>query len=145
FAFDIEDFAFAQSEELGDYMELRKLKIHEVSVVEVGANQSTELLAVKERIAQLKNGPLSKSNEGQLREAISLIDDVLSSLDEPDDDDDGNDEDQDTDDQISVIGSRHGTVLADHDGVVQDQAKAGDHPDVALADIYVIAMEGDLS
>src|SRR5690625_1233977 len=39
FAFDIEDFAFAQSEELGDYMELRKLKIHEVSVVQVGANQ----------------------------------------------------------------------------------------------------------
>src|SRR5699024_11871438 len=35
FAFDIEDFAFAQSEELGDYMELRKLKIHEVSVVQV--------------------------------------------------------------------------------------------------------------
>src|SRR5699024_8240239 len=50
FAVDIEDFAFAQSEELGDYMELRKLKIHEVSVVQVGANKSTELLAVKERI-----------------------------------------------------------------------------------------------
>lgn len=145
FAFDIEDFAFAQSEELGDYMELRKLKIHEVSVVQVGANQSTELLAVKERIAQLKNGPLSKSNEGQLREAISLIEDVLSSLDEPDDDDDGNDEDQDTDDEKSVKDSGNGPVLPEHDGVVQDQAKSGGHPDVALANIYMIAMEGDLS
>src|SRR5690625_1938655 len=145
FAFDIEDFAFAQSEELGDYMELRKLKIHEVSVVQVGANQSTELLAVKERISQLKNGPLSKSNEGQLREAISLIEDVLSSLDEPDDDDDGNDEDQDTDDEKSVKDSGNGPVLPEHDGVVQDQAKSGGHPDVALANIYMIAMEGDLS
>src|SRR5699024_853977 len=244
FAFDVEDFAFAQSEELGDYMELRKLKIHEVSVVQVGANQSTELLAVKERIAQLKNGPLSKSNvgqlreaisliedvlssldepdddddgndeyqdtddeksdkdsnnglvdrkstrlnsshvsisysniskrdtisiptrrssdlkeriaqlkngplsksnEGQLREAISLIEDVLTSVDEPDDDDDGNDEDQDTDDEKSVKDSGNGPVLPEHDGVVQDQAKSGGHPDVALANIYMIAMEGDLS
>src|SRR5699024_10978130 len=119
-------------------------KIHEVSVVQVGANQSTELLAVKERIAQLKNGPLSKSNEGQLREAISLIEDVLSSLDELDDDD-GNDEDQDTDDEKSVKDSGNGPVLPEHDGVVQDQAKSGGHPDVALANIYMIAMEGDLS
>src|SRR5699024_12714943 len=53
FAFDIEDFAFAQSEELGDYMELRKLKIHEVSVVQVGAIQSNELLVVRECITYL--------------------------------------------------------------------------------------------
>src|SRR5699024_1696252 len=115
FAFDVEDFAFAQSEELGDYMELRKLKIHEVSVVQLGANQSTESLAVKERIAQLKNSPLSKSNEWQLREALSLIEDVLSSLDEPDDDDDGNDEDQDADDEKSVKDSGNGPVLPAHD------------------------------
>src|SRR5690625_7357563 len=114
FAFDIEDFAFAQSEELGDYMELRKLKIHEVSVVQVGANQSTELLAVKERIAQLKNGPLSKSNEGQLREAISLIEDVLSSLDEQDDDDDSNDQDQETDDEKADKEYDNRTVLPKH-------------------------------
>src|SRR5690625_6912647 len=63
-------------------MELQMLKYKEVSVDQVGAKQTTELLAVKERIAQLKNGPLSKSNEGQLREAISLIEGVLSSLDE---------------------------------------------------------------
>src|SRR5690625_7875709 len=104
-------------------MELRKLKIHEVSVVQVGANQSTELLAVKERVAQLKNGPLSKSNEGQLREAISLIEDVLSSLDEPDDDD-GSDEDQDTDDEKSVKDDGNSPVMTERDGVDQHQANA---------------------
>ena len=145
FAFDIEDFAFAQSEELGDYMELRKLKIHEVSVVQVGANQSTELLAVKERIAQLKDGrSLSKSNEGQLREAISLIESVLSSLDEPGDDDDDNDEDQDADDDKSVKDSGDEPVKPEQQEAVEDQAKSGGQPDLALATINMIAMKGDL-
>src|SRR5699024_11312273 len=125
-------------------MELRKLKIHEVSVVQVGANQSTELLAVNERIAQLKNGPLSKSNEGQLREAISLIEDVLSSLDEPDDDDDGNDEDQDTDDEKSVKDSGNGPVLPEHDGVVVAQSNFVVHHDVAMVNIYLLVIVGVL-
>src|SRR5699024_7835030 len=46
FTFDIVVFVFAQSEELDDYMVLRKMNIHEISVVEVGANQSPELLGV---------------------------------------------------------------------------------------------------
>ena len=123
-----------------------KLKIHEVSVVQVGANQATELLAVKDRITRLKDASaMSKPHEDQLREAISLIEGVLSSLDEPDPDDGDEEQDVDDEDEKSVKDSGNGPVLPEHDGVVQDQAKSGGHPDVALANIYMIAMEGDLS
>src|SRR5690625_7943302 len=64
FAFDIEDFAFAQSEELGDYMELRKLKIHEVSVVQVGANRSEERRVGKEW--RTRRGPWRGRGSGRI-------------------------------------------------------------------------------
>lgn len=46
FAFDVEDGGWGERDGEPVY-ELRKLKLHEVSVVPVGANQETELLAVK--------------------------------------------------------------------------------------------------
>ena len=49
FAYDIGEGAWVdrKATEGGSYYELRKLRIHEVSVVPVGANQDTEVLAVK--------------------------------------------------------------------------------------------------
>jgi len=49
FAYDIVEAAWVERkpEDGGSYYELRKLLIHEVSVVPVGANQETEILAVK--------------------------------------------------------------------------------------------------
>lgn len=49
FAYDVLEAAWVdrKPEDGGSYYELRKLKIHEVSVVPVGANQDTEVLAVK--------------------------------------------------------------------------------------------------
>lgn len=49
FAYDVVEAAWVERkpEDGGSYYELRKLKIHEVSVVPVGANQDTEILAVK--------------------------------------------------------------------------------------------------
>lgn len=69
--------------------ELRELKVYEVSVVTAGANQETEILAVKsiptvaERtLRDLKAGRvLSSKNEGELREAHEAIGRVLSALD----------------------------------------------------------------
>lgn len=131
FAFDIEDYAFAESEELGDYLELRKMRLHEVSVVQVGANQATELLDVKDRLSRLKAGrALSTKNEDQLRQAQSLIEDVLSSIDQSDEKAD------DTQDSGDEPGS------PDQPDVVQDQAKSGGQPDLALANINMIALEG---
>lgn len=69
--------------------ELRELKLYEVSVVTIGANQETEILAVKsiptvaERaLRDVKAGRvLSAKNEGELRGAHEAIGRVLSALD----------------------------------------------------------------
>ena len=133
FAFDIEDYAFAESEEHGEYLELRKMKIHEVSVVQVGANQATELLDVKDRLTRLKAGrALSTKNEDQLRQAQSLIEDVLSSIDQADE--------KTAEPQVSDVESD----TPEQPDVVQEQAKSGGLPDLALANITLIALEGAL-
>jgi HK97 family phage prohead protease len=53
FAYDVIEGSDAKSDALGDYFELRKLKTYEVSVVPIGANQETEVLAVKAAIDAL--------------------------------------------------------------------------------------------
>ena len=72
FAYDVLDAAPAKSEALGDYYELRKLKTYEVSVVTIGANQETEILAVKsatEALLSKAGRVLSAKNENALRSA----------------------------------------------------------------------------
>lgn len=62
FGYTVLEGAFVESEEHGFYYEIRKVKLHEVSVVPIGANQETEILAAKsasggtieELVAQLK-------------------------------------------------------------------------------------------
>lgn len=49
FAYDVIDGGEAKGEGEESFYELRELKIHEVSVVPVGANQATEILEVKSR------------------------------------------------------------------------------------------------
>lgn len=86
FAYDVLEGAFvhaeqskaAGEEELGDYYELRKLKLYEVSLVPIGANQETEVLSVKHAADALKAGrTISAENEKSLREAIEKIQSVL--------------------------------------------------------------------
>lgn len=88
FAYDVIDGAPATIDG-EDVFELRDLKLYEVSVVTVGANQETEILAVKtlptvaERIiSDVKAGRvLSAKNENELRSAHEAIGRVLSVLD----------------------------------------------------------------
>lgn len=47
FAFDVLKGAWVDDEEEGDYYSIDKVKLYEVSVVPIGANQETEILAVK--------------------------------------------------------------------------------------------------
>ena len=47
FGYTVVEGAWVDSDEHGYYYELRKLKLHEVSVVPIGANQETEILAAK--------------------------------------------------------------------------------------------------
>ena len=65
--------------------ELRKLKLYEVSVVPIGANQETEILVVKANVeglaASVKAGrALSAKNEDELRKAYESIGRVLEAV-----------------------------------------------------------------
>jgi HK97 family phage prohead protease len=89
FAYEVQDSAWAKSDELGDYQALRKLHLFEVSVVGIGANQEAEILTVKTAAAMLADGVkagrvISAKNESSLRAARDAIDAVLSSLGDSD-------------------------------------------------------------
>lgn len=74
--------------ETEQYFELRELKLYEVSIVTVGANQETEILAVKQvptiaerALSDIKAGRvLSAKNESELRNAHESIGRVLTAL-----------------------------------------------------------------
>lgn len=88
FAYDVIDAieTYTDGEET---TELRELKLYEVSVVTIGANQETEIMAVKEAglyaelmAANLKAGRvLSAKNENEIRSAHEALSRVLSVLD----------------------------------------------------------------
>ncbi|MCQ4119878.1 HK97 family phage prohead protease [Rhodococcus tibetensis] len=98
FAYDVLGGGYAEREKADDsgetegYYELRKLKLYEVSVVPIGANQETDILAVKsipalaDRIVEdAKAGRvISAKNESELRTAHESIGRVLSVLDSTD-------------------------------------------------------------
>lgn len=102
FAYDIDEAAWVEKDGESWY-ELRKLSLHEVGPTPIGANQETELLAVKaaaqhaeQYVAGVKAGRvISAKNETTLREAQASLEDaaaqiksVLSAL-EPADGNDG--------------------------------------------------------
>lgn len=137
FAFDIQEHAFVRDES-GDFLELRKLKLHEVSVVQVGANQETELLDVKDRLTRAKAGrALSAKDEDQLRQAASLVDGVLAALE--------------TTEKVLEAGQGHEAPTNSGDApetpestpVPGEQVKTGGHPDLALATITTLYNEGE--
>lgn len=79
FAFEIEDYADVKTEEDGSHTELRKLKIFEVSLVQVGANQATELLDVKSRLSDFQESQeLPSGIKERLVKAQEMLDSVLN-------------------------------------------------------------------
>jgi HK97 family phage prohead protease len=93
FSYDIVAGGYAEREtDSGDsesYYELRKLRLYEVGPTPIGANQETELLAVKTATAhvarEVKAGrTLSAKDEAALREAHGTLGVLLSSLDTTD-------------------------------------------------------------
>ena len=94
FAYDV--LEAAPGEENGvKFQELRKLKIYEVSIVPIGANQETEVLAVKSitdallskagRVLSAKNEESLKSVRDQLSAAADTLTTVLSAVSGGDD------------------------------------------------------------
>ncbi|MFB7798941.1 HK97 family phage prohead protease [Isoptericola sp. NPDC056134] len=90
FAYDVIDGGAVKHDEQSVY-ELRELKLYEVSVVPIGANQETEILAVKAAADALTSGTkagrvLSAKNESELRKAHDAIGNVLATLGEANED-----------------------------------------------------------
>lgn len=97
FAYDVIQGGFAtrrknpddENSDTEEIYELRELKLYEVSVVTIGANQETEILAVKSipvvgdrLVTEIKAGRvLSAKNESEIRSAHDALTRVLSALD----------------------------------------------------------------
>lgn len=86
FAYDVLEGGWAQrqkaadSEETEEYFELRKLKLYEVSVVPIGANQETEITAFKAaELAEraLQDGRLERKDFDALLKTYHRIGDLL--------------------------------------------------------------------
>lgn len=77
------------------HRKIRKIRLFEVSLVTMAANQQCEVDEVKALIAEYKAGrALSASNEEKIRSAIESLEEVLASLDDPSGDD-GEESDED--------------------------------------------------
>lgn len=77
FAYDVLDGGW-ETKDGDEYFELRELELYEVSVVTVGANSETEILAVKSTVAALMDGVkagrvLSAKNEDSLRGVLDAV------------------------------------------------------------------------
>ena len=84
FAYDVLEGAWVEREAAagGSYYELRKLRLHEVSIVPIGANQETEILTVKTAVdvvlAGVKAGrPLSSDEQQEARAAYTALGGLL--------------------------------------------------------------------
>lgn len=116
--------------------ELRELKLYEVSVVTIGANQETEILAVKsmpsvaERtLRDIKAGRvLSSKNEGELRGAHEAIGRVLSALDSTSDEE-----------------KASGDGPSRQDSEASESREASQEPSVDTSALEMLALEIELS
>lgn len=85
FAFDVITASEVKGESGPGHLSLEELKLYEVSVVPIGANQETEILAVKSATGALtaKAGrALSAKNEATLRNAKVQLDEASASIEE---------------------------------------------------------------
>jgi len=85
FAYDVLEGAWVEREREagGSYYELRKLRLHEVSIVPIGANQETEILTVKTAVdvvlAGVKAGrQLSSDEQQEARAAYDALGGLLT-------------------------------------------------------------------
>jgi len=91
FAFDIEDSGEVELEDGRKAQELRKLKVYEASVVPVGANQDTSVVAVKSAIDGFKAGRvLAVKHLDTLRAAQDALGEVIKAAEGEDANSDAN-------------------------------------------------------
>lgn len=100
FAFDVvQSHNVAAAEGVDEHVSLDEVKLYEVSVVPIGANQETEILAVKsaaEAMSAKVGRVLSAKNEAAIRETIAQLRESAKALEAvlPSEGDDTKDQDQ---------------------------------------------------
>lgn len=154
FAYDVKEGGWATREndagETEEYYELRRLKLYEVGPTPIGANQETELLAVKS-IAKgverdVKAGRvLSAKNESALREARDSIDSVLAALAEPDEDGKAapaadSHQEQASGEPEAKSGASDEEPKQAKSSVPDEEPKAGPSVDLAAAELSLLAL-----
>ena len=110
FAYDIEDGAPAQRDGSSVY-ELRKLKLHEVSVVQVPANPAATIQQVKAAAERRKARLKDAGTDPQVTELLEQVLDLLKAVD-PDADDSGADATDPADPKTTAPASKAGRVLS---------------------------------
>ena len=84
FAYDVLDEGQVELEDGRKANELRDLTIYEISAVTVPANDTAEVISVKDGNVSVKIGKRnSKADEDAIRQAITLLQGVLDNADEP--------------------------------------------------------------
>lgn len=86
------------------YYELRELELYEVSIVPIGANQETEILAVKSVVGSLASKAgrtLSAKNEDAIRGAVAQLEEATTALKGVLPSDDSGDEDEEDQEETS--------------------------------------------
>jgi HK97 family phage prohead protease len=104
FAFDVLEAGWVDRVEAegGSFYELRKLFVHEVSVVPVGANRETEILTVKSALGAVEDGlksgkALPESDRVELVAAVKSLTAALGEVqNETESNDEANDEEPET-------------------------------------------------
>lgn len=149
FAYDVIDGA-PSTKDGQDVYEIRDLRLYEVSVVTVGANQETEILSVKQLptvadrlLADFKAGRvLSAKNENELRSAHEALSRVLSVLDNTPDEQKASEPDpsrQSHDDTLEVKSAPtvapevEGDEIDDEDVSEEEIREASPNPSVDLS------------
>lgn len=119
FAFDVleaADVEVPKADGSGDTVrarELRKMNLHEISVVPFGANAETEILAVKAAAEGLKAGrTISSKNMESLKTAYEALGSVIAAADSSTVDDEANSDDEAAKAQASKAAKRTQSVLA---------------------------------
>lgn len=145
FAYDVIDAEPGVKDE-ADVLFLKELGLHEVSVVPMGANRETEVLAVKAAVDALKSGrAISAKNEESLKEAresmasaVKAIDDVLSA-------NEGGKSASDVGSAKGPAEDKTGAAGAEPAVPADDLVKSGPSVDLVAAEIELLALGAEFS
>lgn len=80
FAYAVKDYEWVTTADGQEYCFLKELDIHEVSVVQVGANRETELLSVKNHVESIDRSNLPNGVAEKLEKAYEFISSAISTL-----------------------------------------------------------------